>query len=69
MDTTQKLFANQHAPAESMSEADLESIEGIIKSDYALAQFNEGVDVVTFLAATEIFPRKAKQKKCCRMAG
>src|SRR5258708_5368552 len=36
IETTEKLFANQSAPAESLSEEDLENMEGIIKSDYAL---------------------------------
>ena len=31
VETTEKLFANQNAPAESLSEEDLEGMEGVVK--------------------------------------
>lgn len=69
VETTHKLFANQHAAAEDMSEADLEAIEGVVKSDYAADAFNAGVDVVSFLADNSIFPSKGEAKKMVQGGG
>ena len=67
--TTEKLFANQNAPAESLSEADLESMEGVVKIDYSSSKINEGVDVVSFLAETGIFPSKGEARKMIQGGG
>jgi tyrosyl-tRNA synthetase len=67
--TTEKLFANQNAPAESLSEADLESMEGVVKIEYAAAKLSEGVDVVSFLAETGIFPSKGEARKMVQGGG
>ncbi|MFT3910675.1 MAG: tyrosine--tRNA ligase [Ferruginibacter sp.] len=69
IETTQKLFSNQHAAAESMSEEDLESIEGIVKSDFSAAVFNAGIDIVSFLADNSIFPSKGEAKKMVQGGG
>lgn len=69
IETTQKLFDNQNAPAEAMSEADLESIEGVIKAQFPLASVKEGIDVVSFLAATAIFPSKGDARKMVQGGG
>ena len=61
--TTEKIFANQNAPAESFSEADLEGMAGIVKISYPAAKISEGVDVVSFLAETTIFPSKGEARK------
>lgn len=63
IETTAKLFANQNAPAESLSEEDLNNMEGIIKIDYDAAKINESIDVVSFLAETSIFPSKGEARK------
>jgi tyrosyl-tRNA synthetase len=63
IETTQKLFANQTAAAESLSIEDLESLEGIVKIEYALNKVNEGIDIVSFLAETNILPSKGEAKK------
>ena len=34
IETTEKLFSNQHAPAENLTYDDLEGMEGIIKFDF-----------------------------------
>ncbi|MEO6669013.1 MAG: tyrosine--tRNA ligase [Ferruginibacter sp.] len=68
VETTEKLFSSQHAAAESMTEADLESIEGIVKVNYDLDAFNE-TDLVSFLAATTIFPSKGEAKKMIQNGG
>lgn len=69
IETTAKLFANQSAPAESLSEEDLNGMDGIIKTGYDAAKINEGVDVVSFLAETAIFPSKGEARKMVQGGG
>lgn len=71
VETTQKLFANMTAPAESMSEEDLESIEGIVRINYPAETFNLGIDFISFSAdtATNIFPSKGEAKKMVQNGG
>jgi tyrosyl-tRNA synthetase len=61
--TTEKLFANLSATAESLSINDLESIEGVVKINFPLEKINTGVDVVSFLAETGIFDSKGNARK------
>lgn len=37
--TTEKLFANQHAPAESLSIEDLKGMEGIVRAQIAKEKY------------------------------
>lgn len=67
--TTEKLFANQTAPAESLSADDLEGMEGVVKIDFAKDNINTGIDVVSFLAATTIFPSKGDARKTVQGGG
>ncbi len=67
--TTQKLFANQSAPAENLSVEDLENLEGIVKIDYSKSKLESGVDVVSFLAETGIFPSKGEARKMIQGGG
>ncbi|HEX4374141.1 MAG TPA: tyrosine--tRNA ligase, partial [Puia sp.] len=67
--TTEKLFANQSAPAESLSEEDLINLEGIVQCDYAAEKINAGIDVVSFLAETNIFPSKGEARKMVQGGG
>ena len=69
IETTQKLFANMSAPADSLSEDDLGSIEGIISQDYALSKINEGADILTLLTETSIFKSKGEAKKMIQNGG
>lgn len=69
VETTEKLFANQNAPAESLSIEDLESMEGVIKFDYAADKIKAGVDITTFLAETGIFPSKGEARKMVQGRG
>lgn len=69
IETTEKLFANQNAPAESMSIEDLEGMEGVIKFGYDKNKLNEGIDVVSFLAETQIFPSKGEARKTVQGGG
>jgi len=69
IDTTVKLFANQTAPAESLSVEDLEGMEGVIKSDFDKNKLSPGIDVVSFLAETNIFPSKGEARKTIQGGG
>lgn len=69
IETTEKLFANQTAPAESLSVEDLEGMEGVVKFDFAAAKLSEGIDIVSFLAETTIFPSKGEARKTVQGGG
>lgn len=69
LETTQKIFANQSAPAESMSIEDLESLSGIVKIPYTATRLAESPDVVSFLAETGIFPSKGEARKTVQGGG
>lgn len=69
IETTQKLFANQNAPAESLSVEDLEQLEGVKKVSYPLEKLKAGVDAVSFLAETEVFPSKGEARKTTQGGG
>ena len=69
VETTEKLFANQTAPAENLSVEDLESMEGVIKSDFDKNKFASGIDVVSFLAETNIFSSKGEARKTIQGGG
>lgn len=69
VETTEKLFANQHAPAESLSIADLEGMDGVLKIDLAKEKIVSGMDVVSFLAETSIFPSKGEARKMVQGGG
>ncbi len=66
--TTEKIFADQSAPAESLDEQDLESMEGV-KIDYAAEKIDKGIDVVAFLAETGILPSKGEARKLVQGGG
>jgi tyrosyl-tRNA synthetase len=63
VETTDKLFKNQSASAESLSVEDLEAMEGIVKIDLPGDRLNSGIDVVSLLAETGIFPSKGEARK------
>jgi tyrosyl-tRNA synthetase len=69
IETTEKLFASQHASAESLSEEDLESMEGIIKIEYERGKLEPGVDVISLLSETTIFPSKGEARKMIMNGG
>jgi len=69
VETTQKLFANQHAPAESLSIEDLEGMEGVVKIDFGREKIDAGIDIVSFLAESTIFPSKGEARKTVQGGG
>jgi tyrosyl-tRNA synthetase len=69
IETTNKLFSNQTAPAESLSIEDLEAMEGIIKSDFEKGKIETGIDVVSLLADSGILPSKGEARKMVQGGG
>ncbi len=69
VETTGKLFANQHAAAESLSIEDLEGMDGVLKIGIAKEKIAAGMDVVSFLAESSIFPSKGEAKKMVQGGG
>jgi tyrosyl-tRNA synthetase len=63
IETTEKLFANANAPAESLSVDDLENMDGVQKINFSKTIVDAGIDIVAFLADTTIFPSKGEAKK------
>lgn len=69
IETTEKLFANQSAPIETLAIDDLESLDGVVKFDFAAERLRTGIDVVSFLAETGIFPSKGEARKMVQSGG
>ncbi len=67
--TTEKLFANQHAPAESLSTEDLEGMEGVVKIEFPREKIAPGIDIVSFMAETGIAPSKGESRKLVQGGG
>ena len=64
---TERLFANASAPAESLSEEDLQSLEGVARFDYETSRL--GTDVVSFLAESGIIASKGEARKLVQGGG
>jgi tyrosyl-tRNA synthetase len=69
IETTEKLFFNQHASAEDLTAEELEGMDGIIKIHFEKEKIVAGIDVVTFLAETKIFPSKGEARKTVQGGG
>ncbi len=69
LETTKRLFSNADKPITEMSAEDLESMEGIVKTDFPLANLRQGIDVISFLAETNIFPSKGEARKMLQNGG
>jgi len=69
VETTEKLFSNQDAPAESLSEDDLQQMEGVIKFQFAAEKINAGIDAISFLTETGCFPSKGEARKMIQNGG
>jgi tyrosyl-tRNA synthetase len=64
---TEKIFANQSAPADSLSEEDLQTLEGVAQFSYETSRL--GVDVVSFLADSGIIASKGEARKLVQGGG
>ena len=69
MITTDKLFADQSAPATTLSKEDLETMDGVVKCDYPLERIKGGTDIISFLAETGIFSSKGEARKMLQNGG
>ena len=69
VETTDKLSAQQNASVDSLSADDLENMEGIVKLNYPAATFHSGVDVLSLLTQTGIFPSKGEARKMIQNGG
>ncbi len=61
--TTQKLFSKQHEPVEQMTAEDLASIQGVISTTIAKGLLEQGMDVISLLTDTAIFPSRGEARK------
>jgi tyrosyl-tRNA synthetase len=69
VETTEKLFSQKNATADSLSEEDLKGMEGIVHIDYAKEKLLAGIDAVSFLAEATIFPSKGEARKMIQNGG
>ena len=69
LQTTGKLFSEQNTSVNDLTVQDLEEMEGIIKIDISKNQLKEGVDIVSFLANTNILPSKGEARKMVQNGG
>jgi tyrosyl-tRNA synthetase len=67
--TSEKLFSQQNAPIESLSASDLESMAGVVMVDVSRDKFGSGMDIVSFLAESGIFPSKGEARKTIQGGG
>lgn len=69
LQTTEKLFVNAQAQAESLSVEDLEMMEGVTKCVVERHKIESAIDVVSLLADTGIFPSKGEARKMVQGGG
>jgi tyrosyl-tRNA synthetase len=69
VETTTKLFSQKNATADSLSEEDLKGMQGIIHIEYPKEKLQIGIDAVSFLAETTIFPSKGEARKMIQNGG
>ncbi|MBY0535537.1 MAG: tyrosine--tRNA ligase [Chitinophagaceae bacterium] len=68
-ETTEKVFTNQSVPAEELSKEDIESLEGLARVSFSKASIHAGVDAVSLLADSGIFPSKGEARKMIQGGG
>jgi tyrosyl-tRNA synthetase len=68
LETTEKVFDQQNAPAESLSLQDLEGMD-LARVEYSKEKLVSGIDVVTFLSEASIFPSKGEARKMIQNGG
>jgi len=69
IETTEKLFSKQDTPIEEMSVEDLEGMQGIVKINTAISSLQQGIDAISFMAETGIFPSKGEARKMVQNGG
>lgn len=63
IETTEKMFANKNASIQSLSEEDLNNLQGIKKISINKNLLQQGIDVVSLLANNGVFTSKGEAKK------
>ena len=66
---TEKLFAQNSEPLESMSEEDLISLDGIVHALFPASRLDKGIDIVSFLAEAGILSSKGEARKMVQQGG
>jgi tyrosyl-tRNA synthetase len=66
---TEKLFANQSAPVESLTADYFESLQGVSRFDFPLSRFSEDIDVISFLAEAGVLASKGEARKLIQGGG
>lgn len=69
VETTFKLFTQQNASADTLSVEDLEGMDGIIHISYEKEKLGSGIDVITLLSETNVFPSKGEARKMIQNGG
>ncbi len=69
LETTQKLFHASQSDTGSLSVEDLETMEGVVQLTYSKEKLTSGIDAVTFLSETMIFPSKGEARKMIQNGG
>ncbi|MGZ3846280.1 MAG: tyrosine--tRNA ligase [Flavisolibacter sp.] len=69
VETTTKLFSQRTASANDLTEEDLKGMEGIVHIDFSIEKLQKGMDAVSFLAETTIFPSKGEARKMIQNGG
>jgi tyrosyl-tRNA synthetase len=69
VETTEKTFGQKDLPIESYTEEDLKKMIGIVQIDYSKERLQTGIDAVSFLAETTIFPSKGEARKMIQNGG
>ena len=69
VETTEKFFASQNTSAESLSEDELNNIQGISKTEIAKNAFDAGIDIATMFTDAGIFASKGDAKKMIMSGG
>jgi tyrosyl-tRNA synthetase len=69
IETTEKLFARQNAPADSLSLEDLQSMEGIVHLRFSRDKLSQGIDPVSLLAEATVFQSKGEARKMIQNGG
>ena len=69
IDTTEKLFSRQNSPAEDLSLEELESMDGIVHVNFSKEKLSAGIDAISFLTETNIFPSRGEARKMIQNGG
>ena len=66
---TEKAFTQKDVPAEQLTLQDIEAMNDVAQFSYAKASLVGGIDVISFLAETGIFPSKGEARKTVQGGG